>query len=295
MTKVVRGLLLVFLSGTVLPAVLSSSPGNSPPEPTVTGILGAFAEETRVLKVATADKDVRTISGIEFVSGKLEGRRVVIAGTGVGKVNAAVVAALLLAHFHPNEVIFTGIAGAVDKALRPGDIVIGEKLAQHDLGHVGPRGFRAESVENPIDRRRNPLFFPSDPALVGLARRAASELVLEEVDAKVGRRTPKVLTGIIVTGDVFVASRRTKAFLKKEFDADAVEMEGAAVAQVCFQQKVPFLVLRSMSDSADENAGLDIGRFYQKAAANSAALTRSLLRQLAKRDGAQTMERLEGQ
>jgi hypothetical protein len=69
MTKVVRGLLLVFLSGTVLPAVLSSSPGNSPPEPTVTGILGAFAEETRVLKVATADKDVRTISGIEFVSG----------------------------------------------------------------------------------------------------------------------------------------------------------------------------------------------------------------------------------
>jgi hypothetical protein len=136
-------------------------------------------------------------------------------------------------------------------------------------------------VKNPVSGERNPVFIPSDPALVVLAERVASNTTFETLKAGGASRNPRTHTGTVASGDVFIASEDKKRFLAEEFGADAVEMEGAAVAQLCYQQEVPFIVIRSISDNADQNAELDLERFYQAAAENSAALTMALLRELA--------------
>jgi adenosylhomocysteine nucleosidase len=118
--------------------------------------------------------------------------------------------------------------------------------------------------------------------LAALAQKAASSVRFSLLRLGGKGRRPKVVKGIIATGDVFVASESKKAFLAKAFRADAVEMEGAAVAQVCYQQAVPFVVLRSLSDNADHRAEDDLEKFYKTAAKNSAALTLALLRGLAR-------------
>lgn len=270
-------LLFSFLSGAVAGA--SEHHGDR-----VTGILGAFPEEIRVLKEAMGHRQASTALGIEFITGELEGRAVVLAYTGVGKVNAAMTTTLLLDHFHPTEVIFTGIAGGVNPALFPGDLVIGTLLAQHDLGAITETGFRPEGVSNPLNGRRNPVFFHSAPDLVDLSQRAARKTDFARIEGGGKTRRPTVVSGVIVTGDIFVASEEKASALGKDFGAEAVEMEGGAVAQVCFQHNVPFVVLRSISDHANNQATVDLQTFTKTAAMNSAALTRSMLKILAKRD-----------
>lgn len=268
---------VLLLAGTT-PAIAEG------PEAPVTGILGALPEEIKILKQKMQEKEEIALLGIQFVAGELEGRKVVIALTGVGKVNAAMTTTLLLDHFRPTEVVFTGIAGGINPELKPGDIVIAEKLVQHDLGYVTSEGFRKEGVRNPLNGKRNPTFIPSDPTLVSLAQEVAYDIVLDSLGQGDEVRKPRITKGIIATGDVFVASNRKKTFLAKEFSADVVEMEGAAVAQVCFQQKMPFVVLRSLSDNADEEAQRDLRQFYKTAAKNSATLALALLRKLSEKD-----------
>lgn len=270
----------------VLAALLATMAmgGSQEKSQSVTGILGAFGEEGKIIKEAMSGKEIHQVMGIEFVSGRLEGRRVVLALTGVGKVNAAMTTTLLLDHFRPTEVIFTGIAGGLNPKLLPGDIVIAEKLAQHDYGTVTEQGFQKRSARNPIDGKRNPLFLPCDGRLVKLATGAAANTKFAAITIDGKAREPNIVEGIVVTGDVFVASREKVSSLIKEFGADAVDMEGAAVAQVCFQQKVPFLVVRSLSDKADDTAQVDVQQFYKIAAKNSASLVITLVGELAKKD-----------
>jgi adenosylhomocysteine nucleosidase len=123
---------------------------------------------------------------------------------------------------------------------------------------------------DPFTGKRNPLFFPADAGLLGVAEKVAPDLKLSPVKTATGERTPRVVTGVIVTGDAFVASPAKKDALRKEFKADATEMEGAAVAQVCWQQRVPCLILRSLSDGAGAKAPED-ERLFEKAAAQNAA------------------------
>jgi adenosylhomocysteine nucleosidase len=213
-------------------------------------------------------------------------RDVVVAFTGVGKVNAAMTTTLLLEHFDPCEVIFTGIAGAVDPNLSPGDIVIAEKTAYHDMGTVWPEGFFPKGIKNPLDGWHNPVFFDADKRLFALAQAAAKKVDLAPVNTGEGERKPNISPGIIVTGDVFVASETKCAELRKTFQADAVEMEGAAVAQICYQRHVPCLVIRSISDNADAGARADSMMFHMMAAKNSASLVSdivSLLKQPAEK------------
>lgn len=269
---------LLFLAPVRLFAEETSKP--------VTGILGAMSEELRILKNEIKGKQTKKLLGIQFVSGELEGREVVVALTGIGKVNAAMTTTLLLENFNPNEVIFTGIAGGINPQLKPGDIIIARKLAQHDFGRVTSAGFLKEGARNPITGKRNPTFIPADPLLISLARKAAQETSFNSIGQLGNQRKPNVIKGVVATGDVFVASKRKKTFLAGEFGADVVEMEGAAVAQICFQQNLPFIVLRSVSDNADEGAQLDLRKFYQTAAENSATLTLSLLRKLSENNSA---------
>jgi len=245
-----------------------------------TGILGAFSDEVAILEQALTDAQAQTILGIRFVTGKLKGRRVVVASSGAGKVNAAMSATLIIDRFKPDEILFSGIAGAINPDLHPGDIVIGEKTAQHDLGTLTPEGMQRRGMRNPVDWQPNPVFFDADPKLLALAEAVAQRLRLEKIATSEGERTPKIIKGIIVTGDVFVASPQKKDELRKSLNADAVEMEGAAVAQVCRELKVPSLVIRSISDTADAKARLDSSLFSPVAAENSARLVTEIVQQL---------------
>ncbi len=246
----------------------------------LTGILGAMAEEVRLLVGQLKEGKRHEVEGITFWTGRLKGRRVVVAMTGVGKVNAALTAALLHHRFHPTEVLFTGIAGALNPTLRPADIVIAEKAFQHDLGRLEDGAMVLRGARNPVDFLRNPVFFPADENLLKVAKASAKRIALDPIATRDGKRTPKVVTGTVATGDVFVASPAKSKQLHAEFKADAVEMEGAAVAQVCWQWRVPCLVIRSISDTADDNAVLDARMFRRIAARNSALLVADIVAHL---------------
>jgi adenosylhomocysteine nucleosidase len=268
--------LFYILSGTTL---LPAAGQAEPP----TGILGASSEEIALLHSAAANAEERYIEGIRFFLGEIAGRPVVISRTGVGKVNAALITTLLVEHFRPANVIVMGVAGGTNPELSVGDVIIAERTAHHDLGSLTPQGMQHWGVRNPVDGRRNPVFFPSDSLLVALAQRAGRMVALESLRGEDGPRPPKIVTGVIVTGDVFVASSPKRAELHQALGADAVEMEGAAAAQICWQFGIPFLVVRCLSDSADENAGQDYEQFSQITARNSALLVIEVIRQFAAR------------
>ncbi len=242
----------------------------------ITGILGAFPEEIKLLLSQTTDKRESVIQQVTYISGTLKGKPVVIAYTGIGKVNAALATILLIEHYRPKAILFTGIAGAINPDLAPGDIVIGTRLAHHDYGTLTPEGTLRRATRDPATLLENPIYFPSDSSLLERVMRAGKSVLLENVSGLVTRK-PSLTAGVIVTGDVFVASGDAANELRKKMNAEATEMEGAAVAQVAYQQQVPFLVIRSMSDNAGNNASGDIINFYQAAARNSAKLVMAFL------------------
>lgn len=246
------------------------------PEP-ITAILGAFDEEVTMLRDQLADKHEQNIEGMRFTTGKLNGTKVVISATGIGKVNAAMTTTLTIEHFRPNEVIFTGIAGGINPQLTPGDIVIAEKTAQHDLGMLTPTGLENEGAPNPVDGRQNPVFFPADERLLRLAQRASEKLELEKMKTSTEQRHPRILKGVVVTGDVFLASTARAVQLRERLNADAIEMEGAAVAQICYQYKIPCIVIRGISDMAGENSLENANKFLEIAASNSASLVAEIV------------------
>jgi len=244
----------------------------------VTGILGAFPEEIKFLLTQMQQKKQELVQNILFTQGKLNGRDVIVAQTGIGKVNAAIVTILMVEHFQPEEIIFTGIAGGINPDLSPGDLVIGTRIAHHDFGTITPDSLLRRPTRDPSTMIENPLYFKSDTALVRLAMRAGNKVQLEPIRKEGKEEAPHVITGTIVTGDVFVSSSGATEQLRKKMNADATEMEGAAVAQVCWQQLVPFVIIRSISDNAGNTAYADIKNFYQSAARNSAHLVMEMVK-----------------
>ena len=241
-------------------------------EPAPIALLSALDAEARPVLVALTDREAVNILGIPCVVGRLDGRRAVVAVTGVGKVNAALTTALVIQRFSPAAVIFTGVAGALDPELQPGDVVIGEKLVQHDLVNHTEQGTVLRSVRSPRDGAANPIVLEASPSLLALARQAATRVEKELTPAGAGSRASRLRFGTIATGDSFVGSREKKAALREQLGADAVEMEGAAVAQVCHELGVPFLVVRGLSDRAGTGAR-DEARRHLEAASRNAALT----------------------
>ncbi|MHC4477585.1 MAG: 5'-methylthioadenosine/adenosylhomocysteine nucleosidase [Planctomycetota bacterium] len=266
----------VCLSATLLcascsPQLLGTDSGAT------TAILGAFKQEVAMLEQELEDREERRIEGIRFVTGKLGGRQAVVVWTGIGKVNAAMTSTLLIERFRPEEIIFTGIAGAIDPQLLPGDVIIATKTAQHDLGTITAKGLKNEGALSPVTGRPNPVFLPTDQGLVKLAEQAALQVSLEKIGTAGGVRKPKIIKGVIVTGDVFAASTDKRLELRNRLEADAVEMEGAAVAQVCYQLAVPYLVIRGISDSADDKSFDDLDKYLDIAARNSQMVVSELV------------------
>jgi adenosylhomocysteine nucleosidase len=230
------------------------------------GIPQEIAPVEARLKPAT----VTQIQGVVFSSGLIDGTPIVAARTGAGKVNAAFAATLMVDHFSPSAVIFTGTAGAIDTELNPGDVVIGTAVGYHDFGNITIDGFVRSPTRNAASGKLDPPFFPADPALLAAARRAAVKL----------KPPLHILEGVIVTGDAFLASPARRVDLRRELNASAVEMEGAAVAQVCARFGVPAIVIRSITDHADGGADNSYRRYVDVAARNAAELALAMIREM---------------
>jgi adenosylhomocysteine nucleosidase len=188
-------------------------------------------------------------------------------------VNAAIAATLLIDHFSPAAVVFSGTAGAVDPELNPGDAVIATAVGFHDFGNITTGGFVRSTAFNTASGLRDPAFFPADPALLAAARRAAASIQLPSAHIR---------EGLVVTGDAFVANPGNREELRRELKASAVEMEGAAVAQVCSRLGVPFIVIRSITDHADGSASGSYRQFVQTAARNAADLVIATIHEMGK-------------
>ncbi len=268
-------LVLLFLSHFTIAQRYKSRP--------ITGLLGAFGAEVALVKESLKKPKTVVVDGISFTTGRLGNQRVVVAETGIGKVNAAMTTALMLDHFRPRRVLFTGIAGGTNPDLQPGDIVIAGRTAHHDYGSITDKNTPTRQTRNAITKQFNPIYFPADSVLMRLAETVVKSVPLEGIplaSGGVSDRPVKVITGTVVTGDVFVASPDKVRILRTDFGADATEMEGAAVAQVCYQIQVPHLIIRSLSDRADAEAHIAYDKFYPTAARNSAKLVIALVQAL---------------
>lgn len=249
------------------------------------GLIGAMEEEIDLLKGSMEIERTETIGNRIFFLGYYEGQDVVLAMSQVGKVNAAMTAQILIREFKVDQIIFTGIAGAVDKDLRPGDIVISTHLLQHDFGKVTDETFTYWPMEMPQadGSERSVPRFDAEPELVELAMKAGRQTDFQKIflatsRSKENKWKPNVVEGVIVTGDQFISSLKKREWLREQFGASAVEMEGAAVAQVCVTYDVPFVVIRSISDWADDIAGGTYKLMKNTAANNSAMLVMNMLK-----------------
>ncbi len=243
------------------------------------GILCALAEEMDLLAAALAHRCDEERAGLPVVSGRLDGRAVVLAESGLGKVGAALTATLLLDRFDCRGIVLSGVAGGIDPALGIGDIVVGERLIQHDYGAVvggAHVAFRAGAF--PLGKPREDVAFVPDAALIARVRDAiatyAPPALSAELLGEAAGRQPRLVFGTIVTGDTFVNSATLRHLLFERWGAQAVEMEGAAVAQVAERFGVPYIVIRALSDLAGEESHMDFGRFLDVASAAAADVVR---------------------
>jgi len=231
--------------------LLRASPSGQSANPTF-AVLGV-PEEIAPIERRLTDPETQRIGSTVVTTGSIDGRRIVVGRSGIGKVNAAAATTVLIDRFRPAALIFSGTAGALDPALGPGDVVIATKVAQHDIGRVTPDGFMRRPTRDSVTGEPNPLFLDAPPELLAAARAAVADVKLPPAPMATGTRQPRVHEGVIVTGDVFVADPIRKRELR-EFGGSAVEMEGAAIAQVCYEYGVPCAIVRTISDTADAHA-----------------------------------------
>lgn len=227
----------------------------------VIGIIGAMEEEVLYLKEKMEQKEVRSIASLDFYVGTLHNKSIVLVKAGIGKVNAAICTQILIDIFHTGAIINTGIAGAVSSRLEIGDVVISRDLRPHDFDAVA---FGYEPGEIP---RMATSIFPADEHMIQVAIKGSDALTA----------ATNVFVERIVSGDQFVASNEKKKYLEEQFGAFCTEMEGAAIAQVCYLNKVPFVVIRSISDKADESAETNFEEFKEVASANSCRMIERML------------------
>lgn len=258
---------------------LAASSSAVPAEP-ITVVLGAQTREVAALREELRDRQDHKILGLPFWEGRLAGRRVVVAKMSAGKVNAAMIATLAIEHFRPAEVLVTGIAGGLHPDLAPGDLVIARQTVQHDMVRHGDSGVEYRGARHPVTGRRASAFLDMPTTLVAIAQQAAARVSFIPLVGDDRRTSPhlvRVITGIVATGDAFVESESKRRELREQLNADCVEMEGGAVAQVCYTLGVPCLVIRCMSDMADQTAMADLEAFADAAALNSARLVYAIV------------------
>jgi adenosylhomocysteine nucleosidase len=241
-------------------------------QPRVIGIMGAMEVELDLISKDMVIEEVDTIATKIYKSGKIYGVPCVMARAGVGKVGAAQTAQMLITEYGVDVVIFTGVAGGINPQLDIGDIVVSSNVVHHDFGQILPDAF------TPYDT----VGYFADTVLVGLALQAAGNIELQPIPEEMrgADEVPEVILGRVATGDQFISSEVKRLWIEETFHADCVEMEGAAVAQICAVNDVPFVIIRSLSDLANEEAEVDFEVFVVYAATNSSLLVKEMLKLL---------------
>ena len=223
------------------------------------GIIAAMrVEAMELIEKMTAKTEV-IISGITFTSGKLHGKDAVVAVCGIGKVFAAMCAQTMILTYHPDAIVNTGVGGTLTDKLSICDMALSENLVQHDMD--------TSALGDPVGLISgiNVVYLPADTHLI-------ETILSPEVAGKT-----HIVPGTIASGDQFIGGGARKQWIVEQFGAIACEMEGAAVAQVCYVNKVPFAVLRAISDNADGTSCEDYPAFVEKAAHVSASIVERLI------------------
>ena len=229
------------------------------------GIIGAMEEEVAQLKEKMTELNIVTKASMEFYDGLLLGKPVTVVRSGIGKVNAGCCTQILADLFHVDCVINTGIAGSLDASIDIGDIVLCTDAVQHDVDAV------AFGYELGVIPRMPVSFFPADDKL-----RAAAKMLCEKVNPEI-----HVHEGRVATGDQFIADKTKKDFIVNNFAAKCTEMEGAAIAQAAYNNNLPFLIIRAISDKADNSAQMDYPTFEKQAIEHTVKLMLALVEEVA--------------
>ena len=223
------------------------------------GIIGAMDPEVEILLSSLAEREQVEIGSVTFYLGTIYSKRVVIARCGIGKVFAAICAQTMILNFAPELIVNTGVGGGLARDIKVTDIVVATSLVQHDMdtSAIGdPKGLVSGI---------NKIFFDADKAAADIVADAARRLGFT------------VHSGIIASGDKFIADKADKERISSDFGAAVCEMEGAAIAHVAFVNGTRFAVIRAVSDSADDGSSMDYMQFLPIAAERSSAITLALI------------------
>lgn len=214
------------------------------------GIIGAMEVEVSKLKEMLQDTETKNKAGMTFVSGSLNGKPVVVVRSGIGKVNASICTQILADEYKVNYIINTGVAGSLHNEINIGDIVLSKDALQHDMDATG-FGY-AVGVIPQMEKS----IFEADERLIQIAEKCIKEDITD-INAFVGR---------VVSGDQFISDKGKKKWIVDNFQGYCTEMEGAAIAQAAYLNNIPFLIIRAISDKADDSATEDYPTFEAKAA-----------------------------
>lgn len=230
------------------------------------GVIGAMEEEVSSLIQQMEDKEAKTIASMTFYKGRLWNQDAVVVQSGVGKVNMAVCTQVLVDIYHVDMLINTGVAGGLYKDINVGDIVISTDAIQHDFDVTG-LGYKKSVIPG-----METSVFQADVELVALAKEAC-EIVNPEIQC---------FTGRVVTGDQFISDNKVRAALVKDYGGYCAEMEGAAMAQVAVLNKVPFVIIRAISDKADDSAPVAYETFEEQAIVHTVKLLAAMFLKMSK-------------
>ena len=225
----------------------------------MTGIIGAVPEEAQVIKKEMINISEETIGWLTFFKGKFYDEDIVFVQSGVGKVNAAMTATILITRYNVDKVIFSGVAGSLDRKVKVGDVVIGTEMIQHDADAT-EFGYEIGQIPQ-MDEWK----FKSAPKLLEKSKNIKNDKF-------------ELFFGRILTGDQFISKKDEKKRLGEKFEALCVDMESAAVAQVCYRLNTDFLILRSISDSLTDESGMEYDVFVELAANNSKEILKEILK-----------------
>lgn len=225
------------------------------------GIIAAMKEEMQEIKNIMTEIQEQKIYELNFIKGKINNSEIILVEAGVGKVNAARTTQILIDNFEIDAIINVGSAGSSNDELNIGDIVIGNKLVQHDFditafGH--PKGYISNVGQ----------YVESDRGLIEK---------MEQTILKIQEGEFKIKIGTIASGDIFCTEPQMRAKIRNKFDAEAIEMEGAAIAQVCALDNIPFIIIRSISDNPNGENNITFDQFLEVASKRCAKIVEKFL------------------
>ena len=252
------------------------------PSRDLTLILGAIPQESERVERAMTAKKAGKLAGFPYVTGRLHGRKVVLAVTGIGKTCATMLTTLFVEKFQPREVLMTGTASRINPAVRNGDVIVGEVTCNHDFGSFAQSDVMEYfAAEGPLGDHMA-IVYPGDARLLAAAKRAIRTHVPEPASQHTPSYVPVVRTGRITSGDQFGITDARIADIRGQLNPDLMEMESGSVAQVCWYLRTPFLCIRSGSNCTQNSPDNDYRKLSPFASRQAALFTVAVVKEIGK-------------